>query len=175
MLQFGDSWSLILQPSRLRKKKDEGKECYSKEIQIVLVFRKSSGGTREVEQDRAASIFYRAFKCILLVVNNESCIINDKEEVETPHVANVSHKKRKINKSIEPVDVVVEKVLSQFCSHDAPGQAELVSVWGVGTGKWGIGGDGGVLPETRKWAGWLVVWRVQLGVPNAPVRHLKGL
>lgn len=110
---------------------------HDKEIQIVLVFRKSSGGTREVEQDRAASIFYGAFKCILLVVNNESCIINDKEEVETPHVANRSHKKWKRNKSIEPVDVVVEKVLSQFCSHGAPGQAELVSVWGAGTGRWG--------------------------------------
>lgn len=122
-----------------------------------------------MEQHGAASIFYRAFKCILLVVNNESCIINDKEEVETPHVANMSHKKRKINKSIEPVDVVMEKVLSQFCSHDAPGQAELVSVWGVGTGRWGV------LPGTRKWAGCLVVWRVQLGVPNALVRLLKGL
>lgn len=70
---------------------------------------KSSGGTREVEQDGAAFIFYRAFTWVLLVVNNESCIINDKEEVETPHVANKSHKNRK--KSIEPVDVVVESVL----------------------------------------------------------------
>lgn len=108
-----------------------------------------------MEQDRAASIFYRAFKCILLVVNNESCIINDKEELETPHVANMSHKKKK-NKSIEPVDVVVERVLSQFCSHDAPGQAELVSVWGVGTGKWGLGGDGGCcLKQGNGLDGWL--------------------
>lgn len=66
---------------------------------MIKIFRLSwiSGNlvVEQVEQDGAASIFYRAFKCILLVVNNESCIINDKEEVETPHVANMSHKKEK--------------------------------------------------------------------------------
>lgn len=76
------------------------------------------------------------------------------------------------------VEEVVVKVFRQFCSHDAGGQAEPVRCVCVGQG-------GGVRVEAggecccaawNKEMGWIVVvWRVQLGVPNALVRHLKGL
>lgn len=66
------------------------------------------------------------------------------------------------------VEAVVVKVLHQFCSHGAGGQAELVRCVVLG------GGAGGT--AWNKEMGWMVVvGRVQLGVPNALVRHLKGL
>lgn len=67
------------------------------------------------------------------------------------------------------VEALVVKVLHEFGSHEAGGQAELVTCVCV------FGGRGGVAAWNKEMGWMVVVWRMQLGVPNALVRYLKGL